>query len=65
MMAEFNRDEVVRSLHAYRHQLDQLITQIEQSDWNSLQQRLTQTQIARPPFLSDLQNLGKPSVKEA
>jgi arogenate dehydrogenase (NADP+) len=65
MMAEFNRDEVVRSLYAYRHQLDQLITQVEQSDWNSLQQRLTQTQIARPPFLSDPQNLGKASVQEA
>ncbi|MBD1999898.1 prephenate/arogenate dehydrogenase [Leptolyngbya sp. FACHB-541] len=53
MMAEYNQDELVRSLHAYRHQLDQVITQIEQSDWNSVQQLLTQTQTARPQFLSD------------
>jgi arogenate dehydrogenase (NADP+) len=53
MMAEYNREELVRSLHAYRHQLDQFITQIEQSDWDSIQQRLTQTQIARPHFLRE------------
>ncbi|MBD2071101.1 prephenate/arogenate dehydrogenase [Leptolyngbya sp. FACHB-671] len=52
MMAQFNQDELVRSLHAYRHQLDQVITQIEQSDWDSVQQLLTQTQTARPQFLS-------------
>jgi arogenate dehydrogenase (NADP+) len=51
MMAEYNQEELVRSLHAYRHQLDQLIADIEQSDWNVVQQRLTQTQTARPQFL--------------
>ncbi|MBD1870139.1 prephenate/arogenate dehydrogenase [Cyanobacteria bacterium FACHB-471] len=52
MMAEYNQDELVRSLHAYRHQLNQVITQIEQSDWDAVQQLLTQTQTARPQFLS-------------
>jgi len=53
MMAEYNQEELVRSLHAYRHQLDQFITQVEQSDWDRLQQRLTQTQTARPRFLAE------------
>jgi arogenate dehydrogenase (NADP+) len=51
MMARFNRDEVVRSLHAYRHQLDQFIRHIEQEDWTTLEQQLTQTQQSRPKFL--------------
>jgi arogenate dehydrogenase (NADP+) len=55
MMAQYNQDELVRSLYAYRRQLDQIITQIEQSDWESVQQLLTQTHTARPQFLSDLE----------
>jgi arogenate dehydrogenase (NADP+) len=51
MMARFNRDEVVRSLHAYRHHLDQFIQRIEQEDWNALEHQLTQTQQSRPKFL--------------
>lgn len=52
MMARYNQAEVVRSLHAYRHQLDQLIEQIEQENWTELEKTLEKTQSDRPLFLS-------------
>jgi arogenate dehydrogenase (NADP+) len=51
MMARYNQDAVVRSLHAYRHQLDILIHHIENTDWGALEDQLTQTQQARPEFV--------------
>jgi arogenate dehydrogenase (NADP+) len=51
MMARFNQAEMVRSLHAYQHQLNQFIHHIEQSDWTALEYQLAQTQHARPYFL--------------
>jgi arogenate dehydrogenase (NADP+) len=51
MMAKYNRDEVVRSLHAYRDCLDRFIQQIEQENWANLEQQLRQTQQSRPDFL--------------
>lgn len=52
MMAKYNRDELLPSLHQYRHSLDNLITCIEREDWVSLEGELNQTQQARPNFLS-------------
>lgn len=52
MMAEYNQPQLLRSLQAYRHCLDQLITKIEQQDWPGLAQTLAQTHQARPQFLN-------------
>ena len=52
MMARYNQKEVVRSLHAYRHQLDQFIEQIEQENWIELERILSKTQRDRPLFLA-------------
>lgn len=51
MMARYNRQELLRSLQQYRHNLDQIITYIEREDWDALEQQLKQTQQARPQFL--------------
>ena len=52
MMARYNQEEIVRSLYAYRHQLDQFIEQIEQGNWAELERELGKTQGDRPSFLS-------------
>ncbi len=52
MMARYNQESLLRSLMSYRHSLDQLIAQIEHEDWQSLEERLKQTQLERPKFLS-------------
>lgn len=51
MMAQYNQDALLRSLLAYRDQLDGLITQIERNDWQSLNQTLQLTQQERPHYL--------------
>ncbi|MBO0351285.1 prephenate/arogenate dehydrogenase [Phormidium pseudopriestleyi FRX01] len=51
MMAQYNRGEVLRSLYAYRDQLNQFIGAIEAEDWNALTQALEQTQKHRPFFV--------------
>lgn len=51
MMAKYNREEVLRSLHQYRRSIDQLTTLINNSDWLALEQLLKQTQAERPKFL--------------
>jgi arogenate dehydrogenase (NADP+) len=53
MMAEFNQTALLNTLYQYRSQLDQMITQIEASDWDRLTQLLQATQIARPNFLKE------------
>lgn len=50
MMAKYNREALLRSLYAYRDQLDRAIDQIEHSDWASLEQHLQATQHQRPHF---------------
>jgi len=52
MMARYNQESLLRSLMSYRYSLDQLIAQIEQEDWQSLEERLKETQLERPKFLS-------------
>jgi arogenate dehydrogenase (NADP+) len=51
MMAQHNRSAVLQSLQAYRHCLDQVISEIEQENWQALTTQLQQTQQARPKFL--------------
>src|SRR6476469_3656922 len=51
MMARYNRSAFLRSLTAYRDQLDQVIADIEQENWNSVTDRLQQTQQGRSRFV--------------
>ncbi len=53
MMARYNRQELLRSLQHYRHNLDELINLIEQEDWASVEQYLQSTQKARPEFIKE------------
>jgi arogenate dehydrogenase (NADP+) len=50
MMAHYNQTALLQALQGYREQLDQMIDLIEQSDWQALQQALTQTQQDRTTF---------------
>jgi arogenate dehydrogenase (NADP+) len=50
MMARYNQEALVRSLHQYRQTLDQLIVLIEKADWKTLEEHLKKTQQARPQF---------------
>lgn len=52
MMAEHNRDKLLRSLKIYRQTLDQLTELVEQQDWDTLQAQCAQTQAARPHFMT-------------
>ncbi|MGF1513286.1 MAG: prephenate/arogenate dehydrogenase [Elainellaceae cyanobacterium] len=54
MMAQHNRDNLLRSLQTYRQRLDQLTDLIEQEDWQALEAALRQTQSDRPGFVSEL-----------
>jgi arogenate dehydrogenase (NADP+) len=51
MMATYNQQALLRSLHHYRQQIDQVIQQIEQSDWQAVEAQLAQTQQARSRFV--------------
>jgi arogenate dehydrogenase (NADP+) len=51
MMAQYNQDALLRSLLAYRDQLEGLIAQIEQGDWHRLNKTLEITQQKRPDYL--------------
>ena len=51
MIARYNQQELVRSLYAYRDQLNQVTHWIEQGDWRSLENHLLKTQQARPPYV--------------
>jgi arogenate dehydrogenase (NADP+) len=43
---------LLRSLVSYRHSLDQIIELIKQKDWQTLEEKLTETQLQRPQFFS-------------
>lgn len=51
MMARYNRQELLRSLQHYRHQLQEITTLIEREDWLALEQHLNSTESARPKFI--------------
>ncbi|MBE9129241.1 MULTISPECIES: prephenate/arogenate dehydrogenase [unclassified Coleofasciculus] len=50
MMAQYNREFLVRSLQSCRDSLDQLIELVEQEDWQGLAQRFQDTQSQRSQF---------------
>ncbi|HAC66270.1 MAG TPA: arogenate dehydrogenase [Cyanothece sp. UBA12306] len=51
MMSQYNQKALLRSLLEYRQQLDQIIEQIEQENWQDLKQILEITKSGRVPFL--------------
>ena len=51
MMAKYNRQALLRSLKQYRQSLEEIVTQIEQENWDNLEQILEITQQTRPKFL--------------
>lgn len=51
MMAKYNKDALVHSLHTYRQTLDHVIACVEQENWAALEDVLRQTQNARSAFL--------------
>ena len=51
MMAKYNQEALLRSLYAYREQLDRAIDQIEQADWATLDHHLQATQHQRSSFM--------------
>jgi arogenate dehydrogenase (NADP+) len=51
MMAQYNREELLRSIYQYRQALDQFTALIEKNCWEELEQALTQTQEARSEFV--------------
>jgi arogenate dehydrogenase (NADP+) len=51
MMAQYNRPALLRSLMAYRQQLDQLIDLIDQEKWPALNEQLQATKRDRELFL--------------
>lgn len=53
MMARFNRDELLRSLQHYRHNLDGLIDLIAQQNWVELEQQLQSNHAARSLFVGE------------
>lgn len=53
MMAQYNRDEVLRSLQRYRTAITTTIAQIESEDWQAIAHQLKVTQAARPSFVSE------------
>ena len=52
MMAEYNHQALLRSLYAYRHNLDHIIELIEQEKWDNLAASLQTNQQSRPEFLN-------------
>jgi arogenate dehydrogenase (NADP+) len=52
MMAKYNRDALLRSLHQYRTRLDDIIDSIEQKKWAQIQDLLTTNQAIRNDFLN-------------
>lgn len=53
MMAQYNRNEVLRSLQRYRNAITATIAQIESEDWQAIAHLLKVTQAARPSFVAD------------
>ncbi|WP_121968742.1 prephenate/arogenate dehydrogenase [Leptolyngbya sp. BC1307] len=53
MMAQYNRDAVLRSLRQYQQAIATTLTQIEAQDWPALSQQLQAAHQARPHFVPD------------
>jgi arogenate dehydrogenase (NADP+) len=52
MMAEYNRDAILRSLYGYRDRLDAVIDSIESQQWMKIKDLLSTNQSARHDFLN-------------
>jgi arogenate dehydrogenase (NADP+) len=52
MMAEYNRDAILRSLYGYRDRLDSVIDSIESKQWTEIKDLLSTNQSARSGFLN-------------
>lgn len=52
MMAEYNRDALLRSLYQYRDRLDSIIDSIESKEWTKIKDLLSHNQAVRPDFLN-------------
>jgi arogenate dehydrogenase (NADP+) len=52
MMAEYNRDALLRSLHQYRDRLDGIIDSIESRSWTEVKDLLSANQSVRNNFLN-------------
>jgi arogenate dehydrogenase (NADP+) len=52
MMAQYNREELLRSLQTYRQSLDRITALVEQQQWDELEALLHQTQQARTKFVN-------------
>ncbi|MGB3297645.1 MAG: prephenate/arogenate dehydrogenase [Phormidesmis sp.] len=53
MMAQYNRDEVLRSLRQYHAAIGRTIEQLEQENWGAIAQMLQSTSKARGSFLKE------------
>ena len=51
MMAQYNRLEVLRSLYSFREEIDGFIQDIEEEDWQSIEEKLRYTEQNRRLFL--------------
>lgn len=51
MMAKYNRQALLSSLHQYRQNLDELTNLIEEQDWQGLQLKLESNRNDRPKFV--------------
>ncbi len=52
MMAEHNRDALLRSLYQYRDRLDMVIDSIETKQWTEIKDLLSTNQAIRPDFIN-------------
>jgi arogenate dehydrogenase (NADP+) len=52
MMAQYNRENILRSLKQYQENLAEIIELIERENWRDLQEILSLTQRSRPVFVS-------------
>lgn len=51
MMAKYNREALLKSMHQYRHKFDEIINLIEQENWDNLENILKSNQQRRRDFL--------------
>ena len=51
MMARYNQTEVLRSLRAYRQEIDQLTQLVEAQQWDAIAAKLAENHNVRPQFL--------------
>lgn len=65
MMAQYNRQELLRSLCTYRQRLDAFICAIETENWAALEHSLQRTQEARLRFLTSPDSIDSPTDRNS